>query len=30
MITTLYNNPERAIIGVCTVHTIYLSIAIYC
>ena len=30
VITTLYNNPEQAIVGVCTVHTIYLCIAIYC
>ena len=29
VITTLYNNPEQAIVGVCTVHTIYLCIAIY-
>ena len=30
VITTLYGNPEQAIVGICTVHTVYLSIAIYC
>jgi len=30
MITSLYGNPGQAIVGVCAVHTIYLSIAIYC
>ena len=30
MITTLYGNPEKAIVAVCAVHTVYLAIAIYC
>jgi hypothetical protein len=30
MITLVYYSPLGAIVGVCVVHTIYLSLAIYC
>jgi len=30
MVTALYDDPLKAIIGVSSVHAIFLSIAIYC
>lgn len=30
MVTILYYSPIAAIVGVCIVHTLYLSLAIYC